>query len=64
MNYLPAFVNTIESLSRTDLGSAEPLDYPANYSVDDKFAAIDLDTNTTRIESDSLILFIHLYNLL
>jgi hypothetical protein len=64
INYLPTFINRIESLCRTDLGSAELLEYLAHYSVDDKFAAIDLDTNTTRIELDSLFLFIHLYNLL
>jgi hypothetical protein len=64
INYLPTFINRIESLCRTDLGSAEPLEHLAHYSVDDKFAAIDLDTNTTRIELDSLFLFIHLYNLL
>jgi len=57
-------VDAIGSICRTDLGSAEPLNYLAHYSVDDKFPAIDLDTNTTRIELDSLFLFIYLYNLL
>jgi len=64
VKYLPTFVNTIESLCRTDLVSTEPLNYLAHYSVDDKFPAFALDINITCIELDSLFLFIYLYNLL
>ena len=50
INYIPAFINTREAPCRTDLGSIEPLNYPANYSMDEKFPIIDLETNTTRTE--------------
>ncbi|CAF1104311.1 unnamed protein product [Adineta steineri] len=50
INYIPAFVNTRECPCRTDLGTIEPLDYSFNYSIDENFPVIDLDTNTTSIE--------------
>lgn len=50
INFIPAFVDIREPPYRTDLGVIEPLNYPANYSVDEKFPIFDAETNATHVE--------------
>ncbi|UJR13093.1 hypothetical protein I4U23_000117 [Adineta vaga] len=50
IDFIPAFVTVREPACRTDLGIIEPLDNPANYSIDDKFPVLDLESNTTIVE--------------
>jgi hypothetical protein len=50
VNFLPAFVTTREIRCDVNLGHVEPLDYPANYMIDDRFPVIDIETNVTHLE--------------
>ncbi len=50
LNFIPAFITVGESACRTSLGLVKPLDYPANYSYDDKLPVVDVETNVSRIE--------------
>jgi hypothetical protein len=50
LNFVPAFVAIREPPCGENLGSTEPVDYPAAYIVDEKFPVIDPESNTTRLE--------------
>lgn len=50
LDFLPAFVTTSEARCDVNLGSDEPVDYPADYMVDDRFPVIDIETNITHLE--------------
>jgi len=48
--YQTEFASFIESPCGVNLGTIEPLDYPANYMIDERSPIIDLETNTSRSE--------------
>ena len=50
LNFIPAFAGTREPPCGVNLGHIEPLNYPANYLVDEQFPIIDPETNETRLE--------------
>ncbi|CAM4754010.1 unnamed protein product [Rotaria magnacalcarata] len=51
LNVLSAFTTTHESLCGSNLGSDEPLDYPADYMIDDRHPAIDPEIKLTHLET-------------
>ncbi|UJR24212.1 hypothetical protein I4U23_027179 [Adineta vaga] len=50
MNFIPNFASTREHQCRIDLGRFKPRKYPAEYSVDDRFPVVDVETNVTRMK--------------
>jgi hypothetical protein len=50
LNFIPTFSTASERACRADLGPVEPLNYPANYSYDEKFPVVDVERNVTRTE--------------
>ena len=52
LNILPEFATISESKCGESLGSIEPVDYPADYMVDEYFPVTNIETNVTHIEYD------------
>ncbi|CAF4478433.1 unnamed protein product, partial [Didymodactylos carnosus] len=50
LNFIPAFGTDRAALCGESLGPVEPLDYPAQYIVDDRLPVIDAGTNVVRLE--------------
>ena len=50
LNFIPTFANLHESICGSNLGSSEPLNYPASYLVDEHYPVIDAETNTVSIQ--------------
>ncbi|UJR12829.1 hypothetical protein I4U23_017003 [Adineta vaga] len=50
MNFIQNFASTREHQCRIDLGRFKPRKYPAEYSVDDRFPVVDVETNVTRMK--------------
>ncbi|CAF1538415.1 unnamed protein product, partial [Didymodactylos carnosus] len=50
LHFIPALVADREPPCGVNLGSVEPMDYPATYMVDERYPVIDQETNETRLE--------------
>jgi hypothetical protein len=50
LNFIPQFVSAHEPLCGVNLGTNEPLDYPANYIMDERKRIIDIENNTIHSE--------------
>ena len=50
LNFIPLFSTTYETKCGVNLGTIEPLDYPANYIIDERSTIIDVENNITRLE--------------
>jgi hypothetical protein len=50
LDFIPQFVAVHESPCGVNLGTTEPLDYPANYIVDERSTVIDVENNITHSE--------------
>ena len=50
LNFIPLFSTAHETKCRVNPGTIEPLDYPANYIIDERSTIIDVENNITRLE--------------
>jgi len=55
LNFIPLFVDNHEAPCGENLGTLEPLDYPANYMMDERKEVIDLENNVTHSEYESFL---------
>ena len=48
--FIPSFREERAAVCGESIGPIEPLDYPANYMIDDQFPVTDAETGAVRLE--------------